>query len=264
MAKKKLNQLDPATPTLTQLFGHANPSTGKMFRAQLSDIVALFTAQTPVKSYADEATLLANTNLVIGYLAYQVDEGLLYLYNGPTANDINNYTEIVGTEHFKGVYISDSALTSAVPSAEAGDYAYVDQGVDYPVALWVWDDDDNEWVASGSGGGAVDSVNGQTGVVVLDIENGLPAVDTTGTAISFAIPQIYGSVASPETGNITVVTTGLVKGMTQLLIHDNGTEPTYGGEIQIISGTYSTTVTNYIMLMAVSTTLILVTISQEV
>lgn len=112
--------------------------------------------------------------------------------------------------------------------------------------------------------GAVDSVNGQTGVVVLDIANGLPAVDTTGTAISFAIPQIYGSVASPETGNITVVTTGLVKGMTQLLIHDNGTEPTYGGEIQIISGTYSTTVTNYIMLMAVSTTLVLVTISQEV
>lgn len=93
--------------------------------------------------------------------------------------------------------------------------------------------------------------------------NGLAAVDTTGTAISFAIPQIYGSVASPETGNITIVTTGLVKGMTQLLIHDNGTEPTYGSEIQIIAGEYSITVTNYIMLLAVSSTLVLVTISQE-
>lgn len=117
--------------------------------------------------------------------------------------------------------------------------------------------------------GLIESVTG-TGVdntdplnPVIGLANGLPVVDTTGVAISFAVPQIYGSVGTPETGNITIVTTGLVKGMTQLLIHNNGTEPTYGAEIQIISGAYVTGVDNYIMLLAVSTTLILVTISQE-
>jgi len=94
--------------------------------------------------------------------------------------------------------------------------------------------------------------------------NGLAATDTTGTAIAFAVPQIYGSIGSPETGNITINTTGLVKGMTQLLIHNNGTEPTYGSEITIISGAYATGEANFIMLMAVSSSLILVTISQEV
>jgi hypothetical protein len=195
---------------------------------------------------------------------------------------------------------------------------------------------------AGAGGGAVDSVNGQTGVVSVDLQSALEAgataaiggavqivadggviithndtatseitnnsgngifigptsvaivglpldmgsnkvtglaaatangdavryeqvvsADTTGTAISFAVPQIYGSDGSPETGNITIVTTGLVKGMTQLLIHNNGSEPTYGSEIKIISGTYTTGELNYIMLMAVSSSLVLVTISQQ-
>lgn len=92
MPKKKWNELDSGTPTLARLVAHADPVTGKQLKATWSQIVALFTAQTPVKSYADETALLANTDLVIGYLAYQADDGLLYLYNGPTASDINNYT----------------------------------------------------------------------------------------------------------------------------------------------------------------------------
>lgn len=114
--------------------------------------------------------------------------------------------------------------------------------------------------------GNIAATDVQAAIVELDGEtlNGRAAANTTGVAISFAVPQIYGSVGTPETGNITIVTTGLVQGMTQLLIHNNGTEPTYGAEIQIISGTYTTGVVNYIMLMAVSSTLVLVTISQEI
>lgn len=120
---------------------------------------------------------------------------------------------------------------------------------------------------SGSGvqgvtGTGVDNTDPTNPVIAL--ANGLAAVDTTGTAISFAVPQIYGTDGAPETGNITIVTTGLVKGMCQLLIHNNGSEPTYGAEIKIISGAYATGELNYIMLLAVSSTLILVTISQEV
>lgn len=107
------------------------------------------------------------------------------------------------------------------------------------------------------------AVTAEIAAAIDTVPNGLAVANTTGVAISFAVPQIYGSVGTPETGNITIVTTGLVQGMTQLLIHNNGTEPTYGAEIQIISGTYTTGVVNYIMLMAVSSTLVLVTISQE-
>jgi hypothetical protein len=97
MAKKKLNQVDPGTPTLSQIFGHANPTTGKLFRAPLSDLVAQITTQTPVKSYANEAALLANTDLVIGYIAYVADSGSFYLYQGPTPGTIGNYTLFGGT-----------------------------------------------------------------------------------------------------------------------------------------------------------------------
>lgn len=94
--------------------------------------------------------------------------------------------------------------------------------------------------------------------------NGLAAVDATGTAISFAIPQIYGSPASPETTNITLVTTDLVRGMVQILYHDNGTEPTYPAEFVKLGGEYSTTVLNIIYMHAISATRIEYTISQQV
>lgn len=122
---------------------------------------------------------------------------------------------------------------------------------------------------SGGGGGTVESVTG-TGVdnadpdnPVIELANGLEAVDTTGTAISFAIPQIYGTPGAPESGNITLVTTGLVKGMVQILYHDNGTEPTYPAAFVKLGGTYSTTVLNIIYMHAISTTRIEYTISQE-
>lgn len=121
---------------------------------------------------------------------------------------------------------------------------------------------EDTWTSRGLQGDADFSANLQSNDYAQ--YNLIVATDTTGTAISFAKPQIYGSDASPETGNITIVTTGLVKGMTQLLIHNNGSEPTYGSPIKIISGAYVTGELNYIMLLAVSTTSVLVTISQEV
>jgi hypothetical protein len=117
------------------------------------------------------------------------------------------------------------------------------------------------------GGGAWGTITGtlsdQTDLQgELDAKLNSLAASTTGTAIAFAIPQIYGSEGTPETGNITINTTGLVPGMTQVLVHNNGTEPTYGSEIEIISGTYVTSTDNYIFLFALSSSTILVTISQ--
>lgn len=117
-------------------------------------------------------------------------------------------------------------------------------------------------------GGAVDSVNGQTGVVVLDAfdvdaDNGAPVASTTGTAIAFAVPQFYASAETPATGNVTLVTTGLVAGMVQVLYHDDSSEPTFPAEFSRLSGFYVTNTLNIIYMHAISATRIEYMIFQE-
>lgn len=55
-----------------------------------------------------------------------------------------------GQSMFKGVFPSSAALISAYPSADPGNYAYVDAGVGSDVQMWIWDDDDTTWKQSGS------------------------------------------------------------------------------------------------------------------
>lgn len=203
MAKKKINELDASSITLDRIIAHANPSTGKADRGPVSELIALLTAQTPVKTYADETALLANTDLAIGYIAYNADTGAFYLYNGPTRTDINNYTQISGTDHFKGIYVSSASLISSVPSADPGDYAFVDEGVDYPVELWIWDEDDTEWIQSGATGGTVLSVTGTTNRItstggatpVIDIDAAYDAIVAAKAPI--ASPTFTGTPAAP-------------------------------------------------------------------
>lgn len=54
-----------------------------------------------------------------------------------------------GTDHFKGVYASEGALSAAHPTAEEGDYAFVDTG-SVDASLYIWDDTDAQWVESGA------------------------------------------------------------------------------------------------------------------
>lgn len=62
-------------------------------------------------------------------------------------------TKLAGLEgsHFKGLFASLAALELAFPSAVAGDYADVDAGVGSDTVRYLWDVDDVQWVASGSG-----------------------------------------------------------------------------------------------------------------
>jgi len=47
--------------------------------------------------------------------------------------------------HFKGQFVSLSALNTAFPTADVGDYAYVDLGEDEAVVSYLWDDSDEQW-----------------------------------------------------------------------------------------------------------------------
>jgi hypothetical protein len=70
--------------------------------------------------------------------------------------------------YYLGYFASLSALQTAYPTSNAGNYATVGvTGGNDAIYLW---DAESGWVTTG-GGGAVVSVNGQAGVVVLDAEN---------------------------------------------------------------------------------------------
>lgn len=66
----------------------------------------------------------------------------------PASMTTQQIADLAGDEHFKGVYANLGALTTAHATANEGDYALVDTGGS-EAALYIWDDTDTEWVASG-------------------------------------------------------------------------------------------------------------------
>src|SRR5690606_4960147 len=89
--------------------------------------------------------------------------GQILVYNNGVWENTSDYvplTQYNQERHFRGQYTSLSALNIAVPSANIGDFANVDNGVGSDVSRYIWDSNDNQWILSISGAGSVDSVNG--------------------------------------------------------------------------------------------------------
>jgi hypothetical protein len=111
--------------------------------------------------------------------------------------------------------------------------------------------------AGAVGSSILAQANGGTGLSSL-----LPAQRTV-TAIQFDRPATYGYTTA-ETGNITLNSTGFQENVTQLLIHNHTSTPTFDSNFVIIGGQYVVSDTNYIYMHAVKSNLILATISQEI
>ena len=88
---------------------------------------------------------------------------------------------------------------------------------------------------------------------------------TTGVAISFLTDRVYGSIATPETGNITANVTGGQIGVTNIIIHSSGTAPTFGSEFKKLSGSgnYLLANINYIFCTYITSTEIIYAINQR-
>ena len=91
--------------------------------------------------------------------------------------------------HNKGWFATPTALRTAYPEAEDGDYAIVGS----TDTVWVWDGDSSDWADSGSTG-AVDSVNGQTGTVVLDGTDINAVVDEESDTIEGHLQSLKGGI----------------------------------------------------------------------
>ena len=72
------------------------------------------------------------------------------------------------------------------------------------------------------------------------------ATATTGAVISFSVPQVYNSVASPTASNITDSLGTAKIGIVQKIYSNKATEPTYPAGWVKLSGTYTNSVTNII------------------
>lgn len=102
----------------------------------------------------------------------------------------------------------------------------------------------------------------ESGKLALTSDISPASTASTGTDIKFDIPRTYG-VTTPETGNITLDSTGAKSGMVQLIRHNHSSEPTFGSEFKVIGGGYQTGVINYIYCEYVKSDEILVSICQE-
>jgi hypothetical protein len=78
---------------------------------------------------------------------------------------------------------------------------------------------------------------------------------TTGSVISFVVPQIYNSVASPSNSNITDSLTSAKIGIVQKIYHNHTVAPTFpAGWVKMGTATYTTSTLNVIFAEWVSST----------
>ena len=99
----------------------------------------------------------------------------------------------------------------------------------------------------------------------LDTKLSIESQSTTGTAISFSTDKVYGTLNTPETGNITADVTNANLGVTNIIIHNSGTVPTFGSEFKKLSGSgnYVVGVVNYIYCTFITATEIIYSINQR-
>ncbi len=109
------------------------------------------------------------------------------------------------------------------------------------------------------------SLTADGGVFDLNLKLSVESQSTTGTAISFIIDKVYGTLTTPETGNITADVTNAKLGVTNIIIHNSGTTPTFGSEFKKLSGSgnYVAGVVNYIYCTFINTTEIIYSINQR-
>ena len=156
-----------------------------------------------------------------------------------------------GDQHNMGYFATPAALAEAYPTAEAGDYAIVGS----TDTVWIWDEDNSEWVDSDRKG-QVTSVNNQTGAVSLGINDVAPTqtgksgyvLGTDGFVAGWVKPEIVQRSTMPqasedELGNVYqfVGTTdaNYTNGYFYKCVSDGAVTPTYSWtavEVQASSG----------------------------
>lgn len=109
--------------------------------------------------------------------------------------------------------------------------------------------------------------NYKDAVLLPIITNKLPieVPQTTGVALTFVSDSVYGTIGTPETGNITFSSTGAKLGVTNIIIHNHSVAPTFGTNMKKLSGSgnYTINVVNYIYVTYINSTEVIYSINQR-
>lgn len=109
--------------------------------------------------------------------------------------------------------------------------------------------------------------NYKTAILTPIISNKLPIAvpQTTGVALTFVTDSVYGTIGTPETGNITYSSTGAQLGVTNLIIHNHSVAPTFGANMKKLSGSgsYTINLVNYIFITYINATEVIYSINQR-
>ena len=116
-----------------------------------------------------------------------------------------------------------------------------------------------------TGGTANQALTANGDTFDLDSKLSVETTSITGTEVSFTNDRIYGSLASPETANITANTANAKLGVTNIIIHNSGTVPTFDSQFKKLSGSgnYVVGVVNYIYCTFISANEIIYSINQR-
>jgi hypothetical protein len=117
-------------------------------------------------------------------------------------------------QHFKGVYVTLSALNAAHPTASIGDYAQVNEVGGTDVLNYNWDNEESIWVAGGGTGGAANTDALQEGSsnlyftsarVLATLLSGL-SLATGGAIVSTdSVLVAFGKIQKQITDNTTAI-----------------------------------------------------------
>lgn len=152
--------------------------------------------------------------------AYDTVNGALTTHKNDTNIHLTDADRIILTKanKFKGYYETETALNTAHPTGEAGDYAIVNA----TDTLWIWDADKEGGAGwkDGAGKGSVISVNNMTGEVILTKSNiGLGNVDNTSdankpvsTAQQNALNAKVNKSGDTMTGDLTLKSKLIIQG----------------------------------------------------
>jgi hypothetical protein len=136
-----------------------------------------------------------NPVLALGEPGLETDTRRVKYGDGATAWNSLAYPDSGAVSPFKGLYVSEAALISAYPTADPGDYAYVDAGIGNPVEVWGWDDEDYVWVNTGNDGSTVPTADATTaGIMKLYVAVG---ANTDGTMTQAAISAALTAITVP-------------------------------------------------------------------
>jgi len=102
----------------------------------------------------NKSTVTAAINEVVSDINNKVDKVTGYQLSQESYTTAEKTKLASLSEHYKGTYTTSAALTTANPTSNLGDYAFVDPGTGSDAKMYIWDNDDSHWVLS-SGTGAI-------------------------------------------------------------------------------------------------------------